>query len=221
MPTETLTVLGLLIAFGVVHSLTAALVFKALMITLMGQRAYLGLYRLVYNGISVVTFGGIWLYVMLNPGGFIWQVDAPASYAFFIVQGIGVVGLVISMLQIDFMRFAGLSQMVAWLAGKPLPLPAEPFVTNGVYGLVRHPLYLFSLLFLWATPAMSAGWLGLCIGATLYFALGSLWEERKLMRQFGETYRLYRATVPWMIPFVGPFGNAATQSSAPTSESGA
>jgi protein-S-isoprenylcysteine O-methyltransferase Ste14 len=39
------------------------------------------------------------------------------------------------------------------------------------------------------------------LGATLYFTLGSLLEERRLEVTFGQAYRDYRQRVPWLIPF--------------------
>ena len=44
---------------------------------------------------------------------------------------------------------------------------------DGVYGLVRHPLYFFSLLVLWFTPQMTLHWLVFVILATVYFLVGS------------------------------------------------
>jgi protein-S-isoprenylcysteine O-methyltransferase Ste14 len=73
---------------------------------------------------------------------------------------------------------------------------------NGLYGVVRHPLYFFSMLVLWFMPVMSAAWLGFCIGSSVYFVLGSLLEERKLRRAFGQDYRNYQRQVAWMIPLV-------------------
>ena len=81
-------------------------------------------------------------------------------------------------------------------------IPEEPLMIKGVYALVRHPLYLFTLMSLWFNPLMTARRLGLVIGAPLYFALGSVLEAQKMVQQFGEEYRNYQKRVPWMIPFL-------------------
>jgi protein-S-isoprenylcysteine O-methyltransferase Ste14 len=38
------------------------------------------------------------------------------------------------------------------------------------------------------------------IGATLYFAIGSWIEERRLARLYGQVYRDYCRRVPWPLP---------------------
>ncbi|NJL93061.1 MAG: isoprenylcysteine carboxylmethyltransferase family protein [Anaerolineae bacterium] len=169
---------------------------------MLGQRLYLGFYRLFYNAFSVVSLLPVLAWVGADPGPLIWDVEGAGGLVLLGVQGLGALGLLVSILQIDWLQFAGLRQALAYLAGEPLPLPPEPMVAVGMYRLVRHPLYLFSLLFIWAAPQMSAAWLGFCLGSTLYFAVGSLLEERKLIRQFGPAYLEYRGRVPWMIPGV-------------------
>lgn len=201
MPPETLNVIIALLAFGLFHSVTAALGFKALMVALLGQRGYLGLYRLLYNILSVITLAPVFWLMGRDPGAAIWSVQGAGAMLLQVINGIGLLGVIISLLQIDLWRFAGVKQALAYVAGEPLPLPEEPLSFGGLYGLVRHPLYLFSLLWVWSQPTMSAAWLGFAIGATLYFALGSLVEEQKLVRQFGNTYVEYQKRVPWLIPF--------------------
>ena len=202
---ETINVILALLLYGALHSLTAAIRVKAIFVTLMGERAYLGWYRLFYNSISAITLLPVLALIVAEPGEAIWTIDGPLAILFRALQLAGVLGVLISFLQIDWMRFAGLRQALAHLNGDPLPLPPEPLSREGVYRLVRHPLYFFSMMFLWFEPNMSAAWLGFCIGSTLYFVLGSLLEERKMRRAFGEEYAAYQRQVAWMIPYVGPF----------------
>jgi protein-S-isoprenylcysteine O-methyltransferase Ste14 len=202
MPAETLSVLLALLAFGVLHSLTAALELKSLFAAFFGERAYLGLYRLLYNMVSVFTLAPVFFLILAYPGPVVWSLGGVGAGVFYALQGLGLLGLGASLLQIDGLRFLGLSQALAWLNGDKLPLPPEPLATGGVYALTRHPLYFFSLLFLWFSPSLSAAGLGLNIGATLYFCLGSWLEESKLGREFGQAYADYQARVAWMIPFI-------------------
>ncbi|NDJ62680.1 MAG: isoprenylcysteine carboxylmethyltransferase family protein, partial [Chloroflexi bacterium] len=118
------------------------------------------------------------------------------------VQIVGFAGLMISLLQIDLGQFTGLSQVLAYLNGERLPLPTEPLQTGGVYRLVRHPLYLFSLLLIWPMPIMTEALLAFNLVSTWYFAIGSLLEERRMLALFGDEYAEYRQRVPWLIPFV-------------------
>jgi hypothetical protein len=199
---EFLTIFALLLAYGAFHSLLAANGVKVFFLNRIGKRAYLGLYRLFYNIIATLSLVPILAIVAIDPGNAIWEIDAPLSYLLIAFQLIGLIGLTVSLLQIDGLRFLGLRQAAAWLNGDQLPLPEEPLQRGGVYALVRHPLYLFSLLFIWPNTTMTAALLGFNIGITVYFVLGSLLEEQKLRQAFGITYEQYQAEVPWLIPFL-------------------
>jgi protein-S-isoprenylcysteine O-methyltransferase Ste14 len=65
---------------------------------------------------------------------------------------------------------------------------------------VRHPLYFFSLLFIWLNPQMTLASLLFNLLATLYFWVGSIYEERRLTAEFGEAYKAYRREVPRLLP---------------------
>jgi len=128
----------------------------------------------------------------------------PWAAVLIVLQLAALACLMLAVLQADPLRFAGLRQALAYWRGDPLPLPPEHLQTGGFYGLVRHPLYLFSLLTLWPTPIMTDSFLGFVVGATFYFLVGSMLEERRLAAEFGEDYRRYRRRVPWILPWPRP-----------------
>ncbi|MCB9435880.1 MAG: isoprenylcysteine carboxylmethyltransferase family protein [Anaerolineales bacterium] len=197
-----LRVMALVLVYGGVHSLLAASSTKRLVLDVVGKRAYLGLYALGFNVLSVVTLLPVLWGLAVDAGPVIWQVSGVLAGIMMVIQGLGLLGLVIAGLQIDLMRFVGVRQALAWLNGDPLPLPPEPLQTEGVYAISRHPLYLFSLLLIWPTPVMLSGWFGFCVAATVYFMVGSRLEERKLRAVFGDAYQRYQQRVPWLVPFI-------------------
>jgi protein-S-isoprenylcysteine O-methyltransferase Ste14 len=71
----------------------------------------------------------------------------------------------------------------------------------GPYGWVRHPLYFFTLVLIWATPVLSADRLLFNGLFTVWIVLGTRLEERDLVAGFGESYRTYQRTVPMLIPW--------------------
>ena len=73
---------------------------------------------------------------------------------------------------------------------------------TGFYALVRHPLYLFGLIFLWFSPQMSANQLVFTIVSSAYLFVGALLEEKRLVREYGAEYESYRAVTPMIIPRV-------------------
>lgn len=189
-----------LLGFALVHSLLAGIGLKSRLQRVMGVRLVEGWYRLAYNVLAVITLLPVLMLMVLLPDQVIYSIRMPWALPVLGVQFLGAGGLLAALLTTDLPRFIGLSQVVAFLSGRPLPLPEQPLQQGGMYGLVRHPLYLFSLLVIWFTPVMTANILAFNIGATLYVLFGSLIEERRLERIYGETYRLYRQRVPWLIP---------------------
>lgn len=187
--------------FAITHSILARLPIKAWMRTRMGNRPYEAFYRFGYSVVSVITFLPVAIVLVFNPGPDVWSLSGIWAVVFRLLQFTGIIGLTVSSLQIELGRFAGLTQVKAYLNGHPLPLPPENLNTRGMYRLVRHPLYFFSLLLLWFTPHMTQTGLVFVLTSTLYFILGSLLEERTMRHLFGEPYHQYQKQVPWMIPF--------------------
>ncbi len=193
-----------LLVFGIIHSLLAALGVKALARRAMGGRAFEGFYRLLYNLFSLITFAPVALLILAAPAEVLWRAPMPWAGIMLGVQAVAAVCLLIAVLQADPLRFAGISQALAYLRNDPLPLPAERLQVSGFYSLVRHPLYLFSLLALWPAPIMTDAYLGFLVGVTIYFVVGSRLEERRLAQDFGAAYTAYQRRVPWLIPWPRP-----------------
>jgi methanethiol S-methyltransferase len=198
------TMLTLAITFiiwSLLHSITAATTFKGWVRRQLGERVYQGWYRLAYNVLAAVTLLPV-LYLLARhaPRQVVWQIPWPLNLLAIMVQVIGAAGVLVSLAQTDFWQFAGIDQAIRYLREEEEVERPSNLRTNGLYNLVRHPLYFFSLLFLWFVPMMTLGFLLFNVVATLYFAFGSLVEERKLEAYFGEAYRHYRERVPWLVP---------------------
>ncbi|MEI9983039.1 MAG: isoprenylcysteine carboxylmethyltransferase family protein [Aliidongia sp.] len=80
--------------------------------------------------------------------------------------------------------------------------PGHALVTDGIYGVIRHPSYLGLLINVagWALAFRSAA--GLALGALLVPPLLAriAAEERMLLSQFGDAYEAYRARTARLIP---------------------
>lgn len=190
-----------LFIWAVVHSLTAGVDAKSWFRNAFGERAYRGLYRLLYNVVSGWTLLPIfYLLITRAPNGLVWSVPMPYRIINYTLQLIGALGVLVALWQTDVWRFVGLRQLVRYLQGDADPEPPATFIATGAYRLVRHPLYFFSLLVLWANPVMS--WLAFTVNlwVTLYFIVGSVHEEQRLLSEFGDAYRRYQAQVPRLIP---------------------
>jgi protein-S-isoprenylcysteine O-methyltransferase Ste14 len=122
----------------------------------------------------------------------------PTPWAFLAVAGqIGaVIMLIAGLLQTDTLAFMGIRQLITI----PQYLSEEKLVITGLYRWVRHPLYTAGLLFIWLTPVMTVNWLTLYVGVTIYLVVGAMFEERKLVKAFGQAYEDYRKRTPMLVP---------------------
>ena len=93
----------------------------------------------------------------------------------------------------------GLSPILNNLRGKDPP--PMPFIVRGPYRWVRHPLYFFSLLLIWSCPDLSLDRLLYNVLWSTWIIVGSVFEERDLVADFGEPYRNYQRKVPMLIPW--------------------
>ena len=195
-------VLFAMFLYAILHSWLAGGTVKTAFRTRFGDHAYHGFYRLIFNSVGFLTLLPISYLFTVQPDGILWEIDSRYAPILLLIQMIGLIGAIVSLLQIDLLRFLGIRQVLAYLRDEPLPLPEEKLTTTGLYGVVRHPLYLFTILAIFPVTTMTGAYLGFCIGVTLYFAIGSIFEERRLTAAYGDTYEIYRRKVPWLIPLV-------------------
>jgi protein-S-isoprenylcysteine O-methyltransferase Ste14 len=182
------------LVYGFVHSLLATSAAKARARQWFGPGADRW-YRLAYNTFGILTFLPVLALVAELSSERLYIIPAPWSYVALAGQLLALLALVIGFLQTGIWSFLGFEQML-----NPSPNPTSQMVTDGLYRWVRHPLYTAGLAFIWLTPIMTSNLLALNIGLTLYLILGAIYEERKLVREFGERYTRYQERVPMLIP---------------------
>ena len=196
-----LLIFAAMAVWGALHSVLASLKSRALSNRWLGKRLSEGIYRLAYNLVAALTFLPVLALVALLPNRSLYSFPAWILPVTGFIQLASALMLLIVLLQVDLPHFLGLRQLARWLQGRPDPRDQPQLYTGGMYGWVRHPLYFFSLVALWLTPAMTTNILAFNIGATLYFWLGSIFEERKLVEQFGDAYRQHQRRVPRLLPW--------------------
>ncbi|TGJ98366.1 isoprenylcysteine carboxylmethyltransferase family protein [Leptospira langatensis] len=186
--------IALLALFGVPHSIMARSSFKKYSQQIMPMQIERSLYVLV-AGISLIALSCLWQPIHFE----IWNIKTNfGMYATYSIFLIGLLLAVASTFMIDHFDLFGLKQPWNSLIGSGSQ-PIE-FVTPSLYKVVRHPMMLGILLMLWSTPLMNAGHLLLSLGMTLYIVIGTWFEERDLVRNFGEKYLQYKRTVPMLLP---------------------
>ncbi len=187
--------------FCIVHSLTASVWFKK---SVFDKAPSLNpFYRLIYNFISVLFL-------------IAWFFALPADVALYQASGIFLVlmGLIQltaiwfflkSLFQQSGMIFLGIRQAMDKIRHSKEPgYLDEPvrgeLITEGLFKYMRHPMYTFGMLVLISSPIMTANLLYTIIIFGLYFWIGSIFEEKNLIKRFGDDYRKYQEKVPRFIP---------------------
>ncbi|MCU7511976.1 MAG: isoprenylcysteine carboxylmethyltransferase family protein [Ignavibacteria bacterium] len=186
--------------FGLVHSVLASRKLKKLFAEKYGD--YIAFYRLTYNVVSFLSFM-LLLEFVPKPDSIIYDLDAPYDIIVFVLQVISLAFLIWSFTHFDLMEFLGIKQIVRWYNGNYSAEDLDEkgtLVTKGLYKISRHPVYLFSILFLGLRPQMDLFYLVSFICLTAYFYLGSIYEERKLTERFGQEYTNYKGRVSRIFP---------------------
>lgn len=185
---------GLILAFGLQHSIMARRGFKEWIVRLVGKPLERSTYVLasVAAMLAILVF---WQPVPLT----VWSIESPTIAG--ILRGIGLAGyalVVIASFMIDHLDLFGVRQVTLHLLDQPYV--DRPFATPGLYAHVRHPLYVGWLIALWVTPTMSLGHLVFAALFTSYILVAMAFEERDLVDHFGHTYRRYQHEVPALVP---------------------
>jgi protein-S-isoprenylcysteine O-methyltransferase Ste14 len=183
------------ILWGVVHSFLASHAAKDFIRRISGAVAYDRLYRFSYNFFALASLFPIAAMLLAFPDKALYIIPSPWVYLAGIIQGLAVLFLISTLMQTDPFDFIGLKQLTEIGPASPPVL-----VTDGWYAYVRHPLYLGSLVLIWLIPNMTVNRLALIVTFTLYTVIGAYFEERKLLRDFGDRYAQYRARIPMLIP---------------------
>jgi protein-S-isoprenylcysteine O-methyltransferase Ste14 len=191
---STLTLIIFLVTWAVTHSVLASLTVKNWTRRVFGLSAQRW-YRLGYNIIAVVTLLPLSTMLGLLPDQTLYVVPAPWRWGMAAGQLLALVGVGTTLLHINLWHFLGLAQLFS-----DRPHESGSLVVRGFYCWIRHPLYFFSLAFLWLTPAMTANLLTTYVLFSFYFYVGSIYEERRLVAEFGQAYQAHQQRVPRLIP---------------------
>lgn len=182
-----------LVAFAAIHSLTASLPFKRLIMKVAGPGAE-KLYMPAYSLLTVLTLLPLVYQLLKNPGRVLYKIPSP--WRWLMVGGQLIAGILAPMAFRDAPhRFKISSQLSGPQASEKGSLKIR-----GIYRWVRDPFLLSGLVVILLTPIMTVNLLLVYLLTIIYLFLGSLHWETRLVAQFGDEYREYQKRVNRIIP---------------------
>lgn len=150
--------------------------------------------RAIYSLVASALFAAVCLLWRPVPGT-AWELDGAWRLLGYAVQAAGVLVTFIGARALDVLDLAGVRQVLRSSNTR------STLKTDGIYGLVRHPLYFGWTLLVFGAPDMTATRLVFALISTLYLVVAIPFEERSLIETFGPDYASYQRKVRWrMMP---------------------
>lgn len=173
--------------FALHHSLFARAGIRASI-----QRTMPTLERSVYVWIASLLF--ILVCLLWQPvAGVAWKIYGAPAYLLRLLHLTGIVLAVASAAAIDIWELSGVKPITD--AGSKDPASDSEFKTTGLYGLVRHPIYLGWFLIVFAVPHMTMTRLVFAVVSSLYVLIAIPLEERSLLASSKGAYDRYKEKV--------------------------
>ena len=185
---------GLIILFGLQHSIMARPGFKAMLHRSMPQATERATFLLL-TGLTLMFAIAFWQPVP----GLVWQVEHTGLMTgLWILYGLGWTYLLLATFVTNHFELMGLRQTYFYV--RNLPYRKVKFTNKYMYKYSRHPMMLGLLVGMWSVPVMSVSHFIMASLFTLYVFIGIFFEEKDLMNEFGESYKRYKKEVATLIP---------------------
>jgi methanethiol S-methyltransferase len=205
MHTSIAHIVAIFTAFALIHSITVTMWFKDVCRRAFGETFMRVWYRFLYTCVSLITaFVAVYLIGQV-PDRVLWEGPLWFRLIMYAIQIAGIVFGMQTFQYLDKWEFMGFRQVWRYLArnevaGSLEGLTQKGLVTTGVYGIVRHPLYVAGIIIFTFSPHITVNGITIIVLADLYFLFGMFIEEGRFLKIFGEQYREYMKQVPRMVP---------------------
>ena len=186
-------------AYCTLHSYLISIRFTNLMQRIL--KKYFAFYRLFYVLLSLILLIPLINYTLQLTGNKAIVNDGIALEILRYILSFGSMILFFRAFFFDYdvLSFFGIRQILSFGKPKKISHP-EDFKRSGLLGIIRHPMYLALIIYLWS-QTRSLTDIVVSSVLTIYILVGTRLEEKKLVLEFGESYINYQKEVPMLIPF--------------------
>jgi protein-S-isoprenylcysteine O-methyltransferase Ste14 len=198
-------VILIFLVFALIHSITVTRWFKHSCKRALGDTFMRVWYRALYNAVSFFTVLIALHLITQVPDHQLWIAPLWLQWSMRVIQLAGLAFGALAFEYLDGAEFMGFKQVWRYVARREVSgniegLTQKELVTSGVYGIVRHPVYLAGIVIFTFNPRITVNSLTITVLADLYFIFGMFIEERRFLRMFGDQYRDYMKHVPRLMP---------------------
>ncbi|MCX6149695.1 MAG: NnrU family protein [Ignavibacteriales bacterium] len=186
------------IGYCALHSFLISIKFTNIITRLL--KNFYAFYRLFYVLISLVLLVLLINYTSKYDNEIIISYSSPWSIIRYILMyGSLLIFFWAFFFNYDSLSFFGIRQILN-IGKLKKANPSEEIKKNGLLGVIRHPMYLCLIIYLWSQTFKK---IDIIVNAilTIYVIIGTLLEENKLVLEFGDAYLKYQKEVPMLIPF--------------------
>ena len=156
-------------------------------------------YRIFFNLISFLTLIPVALFAYSKRAETIFHWDGYMRIGQVLLLVVAVLLFFLGGRHYNARQVLGIKQIKEGTLNKAISDTGE-LDTSGLLGITRHPWYLATILLIWARQ-MDLSVLIVNVILTSYLIVGTVLEEKKLIKEFGEKYEAYQNRVSMLIPF--------------------
>lgn len=185
--------LFLCLLFFIQHSVMIRQSFKGMIERSIPEHCWPAVYSIA-SGLALFAMIIFWQTSTIT----IFAVPAPYGWLVYLGIPLAAAGFYWGVISLGEFDPFGLLRLRRHLQGQDVQPTAIKI--RGPYRWVRHPLYLCMLILIWSHPEWRADRLLFNLIWSCWIVIGTMLEERDLVKSFGESYHLYRKSVPMLIP---------------------
>ncbi len=141
------------------------------------------------------------LFALWTPSGIVWW-QAEGAVFWVVTAAYGASWLIL--LKASFDAGAEVqSGALGWMSLLARIRPVFPDMpTQGLFRLIRQPIYVAFALTLWTVPVWTPDQFVLALSFTAYCLIAPRLKERRFAARYGDRFTQYQAQVPYMLPRV-------------------